>query len=88
MGTTREPIFYESIEEMNKPGSELIDDLRKELSRIRGKISDIKYVFGMGDNLDHLEGGITCIISAMHNDQERFQERENKTKLKEDVSKN
>ena len=63
----RNPIFYNSAEEMNKPISELIEELRSEISRTRGKLHDIKYTYGWDEWVEIYEGGLACIISAMHN---------------------
>jgi hypothetical protein len=37
----RNPIYYNNVEEMDKPMSELINELRNELSRTRGKLHDL-----------------------------------------------
>ena len=58
------PIFYNDEKEMDKPLSELIEDIRNDLSKIRGKIYDIRTIYGREDQLEHLEGGLSCIIVA------------------------
>lgn len=60
------PIFYKSAEEMDKPLSELMDELRSEVSKIRGKLSDIRMSYGWDDRIEHLEGGLTCMLVAMY----------------------
>lgn len=42
----RNPIYYKNVEEMDKPMSVLINELRNELSRTRGKLHDIKFSYG------------------------------------------
>lgn len=82
MGDTKKVIiYYKDAEEMNKPLSELMEELRSDLSRIRGKLSDIKRNHGWADRIEHLEGGLTCMLVAMHNtmeEWERFEARQTK----------
>lgn len=79
----RKPIFYNSVEEMDKPVSELIEELRNNLAKVRGKLHDIKFEHGFTDKIAHLEGGLTCIISAMANTVRDFEEWEEKWSKKE-----
>ena len=81
----RNLIYYKSEEEFNKPVSELIEQLRQDLVKVRGKLHDIKYEHGFKDRLEPLEGGLTCIISAMYNTLKEFQEWEEKWAKKEEV---
>ncbi len=74
----RNPIFYKNAEEMDKPVSELISELRAELCRTRGKLHDIKFSFGWGERIQDYEGGLTCIIAAMSLFQEELIKIENK----------
>lgn len=77
----RTPIYYKNAEEMDKPLSELMEELRCDVSRIRGKLHDIKWVNGWDDRIEPLEGGLTCMLVAMHNVMEewqRFEERQAK----------
>jgi len=69
-------IYYKSEEDFNKPISELIEQLRSELAKTRGKLHDIRFNHGFKDKLEHLEGGLTCIISAMSNTVDDFKEWE------------
>lgn len=62
----RNPIFYKNAEEMDKPVSVLLEELRKELTRIRGKIGDIQSECGWEEHLEHIPGALTCIICSMH----------------------
>lgn len=80
MEQKRNPIYYNSIEEMDKPMSELINELRNELTKTRGKLHDIKQTYGWEEWIRNYEGGLTCMISAMSNFQDelkRFEERKN-----------
>lgn len=74
------PIFYDSAEEFDKPVSELIGQLRTDLVKVRGKLHDIGFEHGFKDKIEHLEGGLTCIISAMYNTVKDFKEWEEKWK--------
>ena len=76
--TKHKPIFYNSVKEMDKPVSELIEELRSELAKTRVKLYDIKSKNGFRDKIEHLEGGLTCIISAMANTVRDFEEWEEK----------
>jgi NifU-like protein involved in Fe-S cluster formation len=75
------PIYYKSAEEMDKPMSELINELRSELSRTRGKLHDIKRSFGWDEWVENYEGGLTCMISAMSNFQDELKRVEDKHRL-------
>ena len=72
------PIYYKSAEEMDKPMSELINELRNELSRTRGKLHDIKRSYGWDEWVENYEGGLTCMISAMSNFQDELKRFEDK----------
>lgn len=78
METKRKPIFYNSVEEFDKPVSELIEQLRSELAKVRGKLSDIRVEHGFEDKIKHLEGGLTCIIGTMANTVRDFKKWEEK----------
>ena len=58
--------------------SELINELRNELSRTRGKLYDIKHSFGWNEWIENYEGGLTCMISAMSNFQDELKKFEGK----------
>lgn len=72
------PIFYNNSKEMEKPMSELMEELRLDISRIRGKLSDIKRSYGWADRIDHLEGGLTCMLVAMYDIMEEWRDFEKK----------
>jgi hypothetical protein len=75
-----DPIWYKSTDEMNKPLSDLMSDLRSDMSRIRGKICDIRHAYGWKERLDFIEGGLTCMIISMHSTQEEWEKYEAKQK--------
>jgi hypothetical protein len=73
------PIFYNSKEEMDKPLSVLMEELRNDVSKVRGKLFDIKQSYGWDDRIEDIEGGLTCMISAMYNimkEWEKFEEKQ------------
>jgi NifU-like protein involved in Fe-S cluster formation len=74
----RNPIYYKSAEEMDKPMSELIEELRCEINKTRGKLHDIKCSYGWDEWIANYEGGLTCMISAMHNFKEELEKFEAK----------
>lgn len=72
------PIYYKNSKEMDKPTSVLIEELRAELNKTRGKLYDIKRSYGWEDWISVCEGGLTCVISAMYTfkqELERFEAR-------------
>ena len=72
----RNPIFYKNAEEMDRPLSELMEELRNEISRVRGKLHDIKYSYGWGDRIEPIEGGLTCMLIAMYSVTEEWRQFE------------
>lgn len=74
----RNPLYYKSADEMNKPLSELMEELRGEISKTRGKLFDIKQSYGWADRIEHLEGGLTCMLVAMHSIMEEWKQFEDK----------
>lgn len=78
----RNPIFYNNAEEMDKPMSELISELREEIHRTRGKLYDIKRSYGWDEWIESYEGGLTCMISEMYHFQDELIKFEKKQKEK------
>jgi hypothetical protein len=72
------PIYYKSSEEMAKPLSELMEELRSDISKVRGKLHDIKHARGWDDRIEFLEGGLTCMLVAMHHTMSEWKEFEQK----------
>lgn len=59
--------IYLTPEEANKPFDELVDSVRSDLTRLRGKIFDIQRLHpGWGARVDYAEGALTCVIVALH----------------------
>jgi hypothetical protein len=74
----RTPIYYKSNEEMNKPLSELMEELRNEINKVRGKLFDIKNTYGWEDRIEFIEGGLTCMLVSMHSTMEEWKKFEAK----------
>ena len=60
------PIYYKNKEDLDKPLFDLMEQLRSDIAQVRGKLHDIKYTYGWKDRIEHLEGGLTCMIVAMY----------------------
>jgi hypothetical protein len=78
----KNPVYYKNAEEMDKPLSVLIEELRTEISRTRGKINDIRRSYGWDERLEIFEGGLTCIISAMYGTMKEIEDFEKRAKVK------
>jgi hypothetical protein len=78
----RNPIFYKDASEMDKPLSELMEELRSDVANVRGKLWDIKQSFGWNDRIEHIEGGLSCILMAMFATMEEWQAFEKKRAAK------
>ena len=74
----KKPIFYANAQEMDKLLSVLIEDLRSDIAKVRGKISDIRRSYGWDDRLEHIEGGLTCMLVAMYATMQEMEKFENK----------
>jgi hypothetical protein len=74
---SRKPIYGTDL---SKPLSELMTEWRSQVATIRGQMSDFAFARGWREELETLEGGLTCMLMAMHNTLERAKENE---KLKE-----
>jgi hypothetical protein len=74
------PIFYKNKEELDKPLYDLMEQLRTDVANVRGKLHDIKRTYGWDDRIEHLEGGLTCMIVAMSDtaqEWKKFEEKHN-----------
>ena len=80
----RRPIYYKNAEEMDKPLSELMEELRTEIDNTRGKLHDMKRSYGWEDLIEPLASGLTCIIMAMHGTIMDLKEYEDKQREKAD----
>lgn len=77
-----DPLYYDNLEDMRKPLSKLMEDLRTDISKVRGKLHDIKIIYGWDDRIEHLEGGLTCMLIAMYattQEWEKFEDRQKNT---------
>ena len=73
------PIYYKSVEEMDKPLSKLMEELRSDVVKVRGKLFDIKRSYGWDDRIEYIEGGLTCMIVCMYatmKEWEAFEEKQ------------
>lgn len=73
----RNPIYYKNSEEMDKPLNILMEELRCDISKVRGKLSDISRSYNV-TSTEHLEGGLTCMLVAMHATMMEWKEMEEK----------
>lgn len=78
----RRPIYYKNAEEMDKPLSELMEELRTEIDNTRGKLHDMKRSYGWEDLIEPLEGGLICMIMAMYGTMMDFKKYEDKQREK------
>jgi len=76
------PIYYKSVEEIDKPLSELMEGLRMEINKTRGKMHDIKCSYGWEDRIEPLEEGLTCMLMAMYSIMIEFKEFEERQRAK------
>lgn len=59
--------------DFNKPLSTTVEELRNQLIHIRGKLHDISSAYpGWGEWLTAPEGGLTLVISYLHDVKERM----------------
>jgi hypothetical protein len=79
------PIYF-SVEEMDRPTPELIEGIRCELARLRGRLSDLKRV-GWGDRFTAPEEGLTLVISYLHGVIQEISEAERRVDMKGPASK-
>ena len=74
----KKPIFYANAQEMDKPLSVLIEELRSDVAKVRGKLFDIRRSYGWDARIEHIEGGLTCMLVAMHATMQEMEKFENK----------
>jgi len=58
-----------------------MEQLRIDISIIRGKLYDIRNTHGWEDRIDFIECGLTCMLSAMYSTQKEWLDFESKTKI-------
>ncbi len=63
LGSRPLPIYGTDID---KHPAELVEEVRNELARLRGKLYDVHRAYPLWkDWLDHVEGGITCLLVTL-----------------------
>lgn len=63
--------------DLSRPLSETIADVRNQLTRARGQLSDVGFRFtGWTDELASVEGLLTCGLIALHRTVEQMQAHE------------
>lgn len=75
----KNPIFYKNAAEMDNPLCELMEELRLDITKVRGKLMDIRRSFGWDEQIIPLEGGLTCMLVSMYylmEEWKRFEEKE------------
>ncbi len=70
------PSSYQNRQAMDKPLSELMCQLRIDIMGVRDKIKDIEKVYDMKERINHIEGGLTCMLVTMHNVMQQWEEFE------------
>lgn len=78
----RHPIYYKNSEEMDKPLSELMEELRTDISTVRGKLFDIKQSYGWEDRIEFIECGLTCMLVAMYSTMDEWKKFEERQRVK------
>lgn len=73
--------------DLKKPMSEVIRDIRRQLSKARGSISDFQFAYPhWKERTEHVEGLLTCGLVALHAtllELEQFEREEKKAILAE-----
>lgn len=70
---SRKPIYGTDV---TQPLTELIEGWRGQIATIRGQMNDFAHARGWKEELATLEGGLTCMLMAMHNTLERARQAE------------
>lgn len=71
---SRKPLYGTDL---SQPLSKLIEGWRYQITEIRGQMGDFRFAKnGWREELETLEGGLTCMLMAMHNSMERAREAE------------
>ena len=70
----KKPIFGTDF---SKTVPEIIEDIRRKISDIRGNITDIGYGYpGYKDKLEHVEGLLTCGLSVLYHERKEIIKQE------------
>lgn len=62
----KNPVYYKNGELLTSSPVELLENLRRELGSIRGKLFDVSQGFGWSDRINVAENGITLVISYLY----------------------
>ena len=66
-GSARPSPIYLTKEEAERDFDEIVETIRWDLTRLRGKLHDVQRMWpGWSERVDMAEGGITCVIMALH----------------------
>jgi hypothetical protein len=74
----KKPIYYKNVEEMDKPLSVLMEELRNDITKVRGKLNDIRRSYGWEDRIEFIEGGLTCMLVSMYYTMDEWKKFERK----------
>lgn len=70
---SKKPIYGTDL---SKPLSELVTEWRSQIVQIRGQMHDFAFAVGWKEELETLQGGLTCMLMAMHDTLERAKANE------------
>lgn len=65
--------IYLTTEESKRDFDEIVETIRWDLTRLRGKLHDVQRMWpGWRERVDMADGGITCVIMALHDGVEEY----------------
>jgi hypothetical protein len=72
-GSARPSPIYLTKEEAERDFDEIVETIRLDLARLRGKIHDVQRMWpGWRERVDMADGGLTCIIMALYSGVEEY----------------
>lgn len=72
-GSARPSPIYLTKEEAERDFDEIVETIRWDLTRLRGKLHDVQRMWpGWRERVDMADGGITCVIMALHEGVEEY----------------
>jgi hypothetical protein len=72
-GSARPSPIYLTKEEAERDFDEIVETIRWDLTRLRGKLHDVQRMWpGWRERVDMADGGITCVIMALHDGMEEY----------------
>jgi len=78
----KNPIYYKSVKEIDKPVNVLLQELQNELTSIRGKMYDINSFHDWKERTEYIDGTLTCLIISMSytiEEIKKFEEKNNRS---------